>query len=912
MKKLLTLLLLISLFTNKLFAQNGLNGAFYPNLPNIDLCTGIATDNSNRKWISYKPNPNAMNQSKSGLYLIDNNGILSRIRIDSLGGPISNYLSDIQFINGSLYCGSSAGLLNLGNGSSCSQMRYGSVNSQTDTVNAFIFYKNTWILGTQGGILIYNPSLNTWQLFNTSNSSLPTNQINAVARDSNFIWLGTDKGVIAFDPIANTSKSYTSLTSEFTSNWISSIACAPNGTVWAGGIGKKEVGLYLLKDGIFKNIESVAGYCHHSKMGGEYSYCSIGKISFHDNRVVFTGTESKNYAIYIKSNKLIKANESDINVIPISPIIYKTNPVYFGNGSASEFLFSEIKGDLLTLIIGQKIVSLSLNEIKLDTSFENKWKEVKDNFNKQKGSHDNNTHLSINNQKVPLNVQGDIFWDIWNNHNLSVDIGKCRIIAFAGSLWMGGMSDGNLYQAANTYRQSGIDFESGPLRLTNLPSDTITQAKFGRHWKVEERIIADFIAKRGTPGYKIPEEILSWPAHGDTLAGFAKNLAPFVDLNNNGIYEPVLGDYPNIKGQQDVFWIYNDGTLHTETEGNPLNIEIHANAYGYVCKDITDFHSNKAVNNTTFYSFKLINRSNRTYEGFRAGFWVDTELGSYSDDYIGSNPKQEYLYWYNADTSDMGPFGFGNRPPAAALVMLEGMKNPNGQNLKIGGVRYYDNDFGVQGNPSRPEHYYNYLTNRWKDGLAFTYGGNGRGGTDSDQVFMFSGINDPKSRMPWSEESTGNLGGDRRGIVHSQGITLAPGEEQTLVFAMVYTPALNRFTPEVLADLDLDVSKVRQWYAKDSFPSCSNIPLGIKRIGQNRDKMSLKIYPNPSQNEVNVEFTNQETIDCIKLFDLNGKLIWTSTKNLDTPIDISYLGSGIYFLQAFSERGSSVAKLIKN
>ncbi len=86
----------------------------------------------------------------------------------------------------------------------------------------------------------------------------------------------------------------------------------------------------------------------------------------------------------------------------------------------------------------------------------------------------------------------------------------------------------------------------------------------------------------------------------------------------------------------------------------------------------------------------------------------------------------------------------------------------------------------------------------------------------------------------------------------------------------------------------------------------------IKRIGQNRDKMSLKIYPNPSQNEVNVEFTNQETIDCIKLFDLNGKLIWTSTKNLDTPIDISYLGSGIYFLQAFSERGSSVAKLIKN
>jgi hypothetical protein len=911
MKKLLTLLLLLGVFNQFLLAQNGVSGLLLSNLPRPELCSGIATDSAGRIWLSFKENPLANKQNKSGLYMLGPDSILQNIRTDSLGGPLSNYMSDIQYINGRLYCGSSSGLLDLGNGNSCRQMRYPGVSSQTDSVNGFILSNNTWIMGTQGGLLIYNPTIETWQLFNTSNSSLPTNQINAVASDSYYIWLATDKGVIAFDPNSKKCKIYNQLNSEFESNLINSVACAPNGNVWAGGSGNTDqLGLYILKDGVFKNIESVTGYCQHRLLGkgqGNLSnYCSIGKLTLVGNQVYFAGTGGLQPAD-LKVNFIAEANENRINLTPISSSFIKKTPAYL---SGSQNLFGQIKGNQITFINYATILSVNLNELKPDTSYENSLKRIKDNWKNE--LNDNNTDLKINNQTIPLNVLGDMFWDIWEERNLSVNTGKCNILSYASSLWMGGISDKNLYVAANTYRQSGMDFSAGPLKLNNQLSDSLTQKKFGRHWKVEERTLAEFIAKRGTPGYIIPEEILSWPAHGDTLNGYAKNLAPFIDLNQNGIYEPVLGDYPDIRGQQNVFWIYNDARLHSETEGNPLNIEVHANAYGYVCKDITDFDANKAVNNTSFYRFKIVNRSNRTYEGFKVGFWIDTELGYYADDYLGSNPQKEYLFWYNSDSSDMGPFGFGNRPPAAALVMLEGMKNPSGQNLKIGGVHAYENDFSVIGNPSRPEHFYYYLNNRWKDSLPVTYGGNGRNGMDSDQVFMFCGNNDPKGRSNWTEETAGNMGGDRRALINSQSVTLAPGEEQTLVFALVYTPGLNRLKPEVLADLDLDVEKVRHWYANDSFPSCSNIPLAIKHLNQANVNSSVKIYPNPTQNEINVEFSNNEPIDCVKIFDLNGKLIWIGTKNLDKPIDISYLETGLYFLQAITKKGSSVSRFIKN
>jgi hypothetical protein len=35
-------------------------------------------------------------------------------------------------------------------------------------------------------------------------------------------------------------------------------------------------------------------------------------------------------------------------------------------------------------------------------------------------------------------------------------------------------------------------------------------------------------------------------------------LLPFADVNNNGIYDPSYGDYPNVLGDEALYLMYND------------------------------------------------------------------------------------------------------------------------------------------------------------------------------------------------------------------------------------------------------------------------------------------------------------------------------------------------------------------
>src|SRR5690606_9836943 len=78
-------------------------------------------------------------------------------------------------------------------------------------------------------------------------------------------------------------------------------------------------------------------------------------------------------------------------------------------------------------------------------------------------------------------------------------------------------------------------------------------------------------------GYTVPGYFFHWPAHGDPAKGQDFKLASFFDLNQNGEYEPELGDYPGydlagvidckakrrddpipLFGDQNIWWVFND------------------------------------------------------------------------------------------------------------------------------------------------------------------------------------------------------------------------------------------------------------------------------------------------------------------------------------------------------------------
>ena len=290
-------------------------------------------------------------------------------------------------------------------------------------------------------------------------------------------------------------------------------------------------------------------------------------------------------------------------------------------------------------------------------------------------------------------------------------------------------------------------------------------------------------------------------------------LAPFYDAGQDGgLYNPYDGDYPdyNISGSNDnaklfgdqtLWWIFNDqGNIHSETEAEPLGLEIHAQAFG--------FTADNEVNDMTFYNYKIINRSTLPLNDTYFGQWVDPDLGYYLDDYVGCDVNLGLGFCYNGDAEDEGAAGYGFNPPAIGVDFFQGpLADPNdgidndrdgtideaNEQIIMSKFVYYNNDFTVIGNPSEGTHFYNYLRGIWKDNVPMTYGGDGHGagqGSTADLCnFMFPGTSDPDFTTEWTEQTAGNIPADRRFLQSAGPFTLQPGAVNEITTGVVWARA---------------------------------------------------------------------------------------------------------------------------
>jgi len=159
--------------------------------------------------------------------------------------------------------------------------------------------------------------------------------------------------------------------------------------------------------------------------------------------------------------------------------------------------------------------------------------------------------LDYNNTSVGILNGGDFFWDLSNSkYEVPKATGgsAAKSTIFCGSLWLGAQEeDSTVHLSAMTYRQRGQDFWPGP----HSNDSTATRSKYDKIYKVSA---AEITAHKNNSSNPIPA-ILDWPGNGDTTKGEPYQLAPFVDVNTNGKYEPTLGDYPLIKGSGAAYCI---------------------------------------------------------------------------------------------------------------------------------------------------------------------------------------------------------------------------------------------------------------------------------------------------------------------------------------------------------------------
>ncbi|GAB4402463.1 MAG: hypothetical protein OHK0039_00500 [Bacteroidia bacterium] len=434
--------------------------------------------------------------------------------------------------------------------------------------------------------------------------------------------------------------------------------------------------------------------------------------------------------------------------------------------------------------------------------------------------------LDINNVRCLLHNGGDMWWDLVGDPRYEVPKGSNRHSMFASSLWIGGLDDaGQLRIAAQTYRQSGIDFWPGPLtggaNGGNASTNSETCERFDRMFRINKTEIDAFRADWSDGTLDNPQDypnVMNWPgigadigldkdADGFLLEAFRSDgsilyAAPFVNVDSDPFsYDPSAGDFPEIDGDQAIWWIINDkGNVHTETGGEPIGIEIHMLAFAFTTAN--------AVNDMTFYRQTVINRSSQALNQTFLGQWVDSDVGKFNDDYVGCDTLRGLGFSYNADNDDDGPAGYGLNPPAVGVDFFQGpLADPNdgidndkdglidepNETIIMSKFVYYNNDFSLVGNPEVAQHFYGYLTGFWKDGTPivdnYTNGGDGTGyGARSPgpvSNYMFPG--DPCTGQGWTEDNADNPRNQDRRFLQSAGpFTLQPGAVNEIITGVVW------------------------------------------------------------------------------------------------------------------------------
>lgn len=178
-------------------------------------------------------------------------------------------------------------------------------------------------------------------------------------------------------------------------------------------------------------------------------------------------------------------------------------------------------------------------------------------------------NLDINHFNVGHMVHGDMWYDPSTfTPACEYPKGTGKHASYLASLWMAGKDDlGNLHLSAQTYRSLGADYWPGPLDAIGSLSIS-TSTKWAKIWKVNATTIAEFkslFASGGSAALTAAkfDVIKEWPAKGNIDAKgnagagltITNEMAPFEDVNMDGIYNWKDGDYPKIKGDQMLWWV---------------------------------------------------------------------------------------------------------------------------------------------------------------------------------------------------------------------------------------------------------------------------------------------------------------------------------------------------------------------
>lgn len=396
--------------------------------------------------------------------------------------------------------------------------------------------------------------------------------------------------------------------------------------------------------------------------------------------------------------------------------------------------------------------------------------------------------------------------------------------------------------------------------------------------------------------------------------------APFIDVNNNCIFEPGI-DKPGMQDASETAFV-----CYTDAPGNKspgegfgggiyyplLNAELRFTMWTY---SVYPFEASQ------FFRYQIINKGNRNWDSTYFALFVAPSEYAYPGVLLGCDTNRHLSFAYN----------YENTNSALGVVVLKGAVN------KLTGDTIYLSSFvwdrAVYGSfcewevIANPLGAYNYMKGFKSDGTSFLDPTKPLGGNKYAKTkFIFYG--DPETNTGWtpSKGRISNCGGTDTGtivpvfgnpssnIVMGMGadnFTVAPGDTQVIVYCQTIVRGSNPVTR-----LKSQTDKINYIYQNALKNYVENFCYREYIIYP--DDFSLEQnYPNPFNTKTLFRFSVPRVADIkIEVFDLLGRRVLVPVNGEYKPgyyeltINAEDLASGIYYyrMQVVDKTVSSQVK----
>ena len=393
--------------------------------------------------------------------------------------------------------------------------------------------------------------------------------------------------------------------------------------------------------------------------------------------------------------------------------------------------------------------------------------------------------IDVNNLNLFVTNFGSWGYDLsTGNAGLIYPKGSGKTAIFASGIWLGAKVKGQVRTVVAEYSQ---EYGPGVVRPDGMPDDP--WSPLHRVYKVarwtgvpQDSAHVERVVDPGDPARPDPLVHHSWSEY---MAGAAPYGAPVrvYRLPRPGVPGDSLDvPGPDVRGDQMLWSVYNDAdpAWHTNQAGNsaPLDVQIRQTTWA--------FDRPGALGNTVFLEFRITHPRilappagtafGDTLKDLYVSLWSDPDLGGMTDDLVGCDVARSLGYGYNATNNDAI---YGAATPAVGYDLLRGPTARAGVPPPLPMTAFERYIGGTD--PASSDDTYNYMQGLNPDGTDLINPVDGL-----PTKFYDSG--DPLAGSGWLDRTSA----DKRMMLTSGPITMAPGDEQTVTLAIVVGQAIDR------------------------------------------------------------------------------------------------------------------------